>query len=80
MPEAEASGPEEEPDRPPAHYSTGRLTRRQAEVVNAWRARLAEDKPLPGQKKVSMEARLILGADDRPRASGVGQHQNENAR
>ena len=67
--EAEASGPEEEPDRPPVHYSTGRLTRRQAEVVNAWRARLAEDRPLPGQRKASMEARLILGADDRPRAS-----------
>jgi|SRR5579859_7611063 len=57
-----------EEDRPPVHYSTGRLTRRQAEVVNRWRARLAEDRPLPGAEPVSRAARL-LGIDDRPRAS-----------
>jgi hypothetical protein len=50
------------------HYSTGRLTRRQAETVNRWRARLAEDRPLPGEERVSAAAR-ILGLDDRPRAS-----------
>jgi hypothetical protein len=68
---ADDSGDGEEPEerRPPVHYSTGRLTRRQAEVVNRWRARLAEDRPLPGEERASMAARLILGADDRPRAS-----------
>jgi hypothetical protein len=68
-----ASGPgdggEAEERQPPVHYSTGRLTRRQAEVVNRWRARLAEDRPLPGEEPVSRAARLVFGADDRPRAS-----------
>lgn len=66
-----ADGPREDQEdaRPPVHYSTGRLTRRQAETVNRWRARLAEDKPLPGQEPVSEAARLIMGLDDRPRAS-----------
>jgi hypothetical protein len=34
-----------------------------------WRDRLAEDKPLPGVERVSVAARLIFGADDRPKAS-----------
>jgi hypothetical protein len=51
------------------HYSTGRLTRAQAGLVNAWRARLREDRPLPGQRPVSAAGR-ILGASNRPRASG----------
>lgn len=51
------------------HYSTGRLTRAQADLVNAWRARLREDRPLPRQRPVSAAGR-ILGASNRPRASG----------
>jgi hypothetical protein len=50
------------------HYSTGRLTGAQAAVVNSWRARLLEDRPLPGRTRVSAAARL-LGMDDRPPAS-----------
>ena len=50
------------------HYSTGRLTAAQAGLVDAWRARLREDRPLPGQPGVSAMARLA-GASDRPRAS-----------
>jgi hypothetical protein len=53
---------------PPAHYSTGRLTRVQADAVNRWRARLMLDRPLSGQKKVLAGLRM-LGIDDRPRAS-----------
>lgn len=53
---------------PARHYSTGRLTRAQAAVVNRWRARLREDRPVDGQRLVSAEARL-LGATDRPPAS-----------
>ena len=53
---------------PPRHYSTGRLTRAQADLVNAWRARLAADRPLPGRDRVGEAARL-LGLDDRPPAS-----------
>ncbi len=62
---------EEEPGeerRPPVHYSTGRLTGRQAGVVNRWRARLAENKPLPGQDPVPPGLRM-LGIDNRPKAS-----------
>jgi hypothetical protein len=55
-------------DEAPAHYSTGRLTRVQADVVNAWRTRLLEDRPLPGERKRSPELRF-LGLDDRPAAS-----------
>ena len=58
-----------QPPPPPVHYSTGRLTRAQAEVVNAWRARLREDRPLPGQPRAGQVARRDPGADDRPRAS-----------
>ena len=50
------------------HYSTGRLTRAQAGLVNAWRARLREDKPVPGQPRAG-EARRPPGASGRPRAS-----------
>jgi hypothetical protein len=50
------------------HYSTGRLTPAQAGVVDRWRARLREDRPLPGHKRVPAVLRL-LGIDDRPRAS-----------
>lgn len=52
----------------PLHYSTGRLTRAQAELINKWRARLLEDRPLPGRRPVGELARL-LGLDDRPPAS-----------
>jgi hypothetical protein len=58
----------QEEDGLPRHYSTGRLTRTQAELVNGWRARLLEDRPLPGQPRVGGVLRL-LGLDDRPRAS-----------
>jgi hypothetical protein len=68
QPSARPGGAGEE-RRPPVHYSTGRLTGRQAGVVNRWRARLAEDRPLPGAERVSMAARLILRADNRPKAS-----------
>ncbi|MGH3191772.1 MAG: hypothetical protein ACRDOL_31895 [Streptosporangiaceae bacterium] len=51
------------------HYSTGRLTRAQADLLNTWRARLREDRPLPGQQPVSAAGRM-LGASNRPRASG----------
>jgi len=59
---------EEEAPRPPVHYSTGRLTRAQAAAVDRWRARLREDRPLPGQDRVSAVARM-LGSSDHPRAS-----------
>jgi hypothetical protein len=58
----------EEDEAPSAHYSTGRLTRAQAELVNQWRARLLEDRPLPGRARVGGMARLT-GLDDRPPAS-----------
>jgi hypothetical protein len=51
-----------------AHYSTGRLTPAQAQVVDRWRARLLEDVPLPGQEPVPIVMRL-LGMDNRPKAS-----------
>ena len=57
------------PDGPPVHYSTGRLTRAQADLVGAWRRRLQEDRPLPGRQPVSSALRR-QGIDDRPRASG----------
>lgn len=60
--------PDEEEPRPPVHYSTGRLTRAQAATVDRWRARLREDKPLPGAERVSTVARM-LGSSDHPRAS-----------
>jgi hypothetical protein len=50
------------------HVSTGRLTSAQAELVDRWRTRLLEDRPLPGKQPVS-EALRIAGGDDRPRAS-----------
>jgi hypothetical protein len=59
---------EEEEKRPPVHYSTGRLTLGQAAAVDRWRARLREDKPLPGEERVSAAARM-LGSSDHPRAS-----------
>jgi len=52
----------------PVHYSTGRLTRAQADTVDKWRARLRLDRPLPGQRPVGHAARM-LGFSDRPRAS-----------
>jgi hypothetical protein len=55
-------------DPAPVHYSTGRLTRGQAALVNTWRARLLLDRPLPRRDRVSKAARL-LGMDDRPPAS-----------
>jgi hypothetical protein len=58
----------EEEARPPVHYSTGRLTRAQAGVVDRWRERLREDRPLPGRQPVG-EALRLVGIDDRPRAS-----------
>jgi hypothetical protein len=51
-----------------APYSTGRLTRAQADVINRWRARLREDRPLPGECGIWPALRL-MGLDDRPRAS-----------
>lgn len=50
------------------HYSTGRLTAAQAQTVNAWRARLRLDKPLPGIKPKPGSLRA-LGIDDRPPCS-----------
>jgi len=50
------------------HYSTGRLTGPQADVIQRWRARLLEDRPLPGKEPVGPVLRL-LGIDDRPKAS-----------
>jgi hypothetical protein len=54
--------------RPPAHCSTGRLTTAQAGVVDAWRDRLREDRPLPGGDRAGEFARLA-GSSDHPRAS-----------
>ena len=65
---ADDRGEGEEPPPPPVHYSTGRLTKRQAQAVNAWRARLAEDRPLPGQEPVPPGMKA-LGIDNRPKAS-----------
>ena len=64
----EPAGDEEDPAAPPVHYSTGRLTRAQAGLVNAWRDRLREDRPLPGSQPAGEAARM-LGASDRPPAS-----------
>ncbi len=61
--EGSAAGP-----APLRHYSTGRLTGAQARLVNSWRARLLEDRPVPGQRPVGELARL-LGATDWPPAS-----------
>lgn len=58
----------EEPAAPAVHYSTGRLTGAQAKIVDAWRARLREDKPLPGVPRVSQALRM-LGVTDHPKAS-----------
>ncbi|SRR6266568_1618149 len=59
---------EDEQARPPAHCSTGRLTTAQAGVVDAWRGRLREDRPLPGRDRAGEAARLV-GSTDHPRAS-----------
>ncbi|MGV9383503.1 hypothetical protein ACWDRB_47355 [Nonomuraea sp. NPDC003707] len=61
---------DEEPQGPPSlvEYSTGRLTAAQANAVIQWRARLQEDRPLPGQEPKGPMLRLI-GLDDRPPAS-----------
>jgi hypothetical protein len=59
---------EDEQARPPAHCSTGRLTTAQAGVVDAWRDRLREDRPLPGRDRAGEAARLA-GSTDHPRAS-----------
>jgi hypothetical protein len=66
--EQDALGPGAEPEPAFAHYSTGRLTPTQAAVVDLWRARLLEDRPLPGQRPVGQMLRLT-GIDNRPRAS-----------
>ncbi|WP_188186988.1 hypothetical protein [Nonomuraea sp. SYSU D8015] len=58
----------ESDNRPPRHYSTGRLTARQSTIVQKWRDRLLKDKPLPGIERKSGQLRL-LGLDDRPPAS-----------
>jgi hypothetical protein len=55
-------------DQAPTHYSTGRLTLAQAGLINKWRARLLENRPLPGRPRAGGLARL-LGVDDRPPAS-----------
>src|ERR1017187_7670420 len=44
-------------DPAPVHYSTGRLTRGQAALVNTWRAPLPLDRPLPGPPAVGAVAR-----------------------
>jgi hypothetical protein len=44
------------------HYPKGGLTRRQPEVVSAWRARLRKNRTLPDREPGS-------GPDDRPQAS-----------
>ncbi len=59
---------EDEQARPAAHCSTGRLTTAQAGVVDAWRDRLREDRPLPGRDRAGEAARLA-GSTDHPRAS-----------
>jgi hypothetical protein len=66
METSSAELPDDAQDR--VHYSTGRLTGTQAGIVNSWRARLLEDRPLPGRTRVGAAARL-LGMDDRPPAS-----------
>ncbi len=63
-----AQSPEAAPEPEFAHYSTGRLTPAQATVVDRWRARLLEDRPLPGQRPVP-EMLRPMGIDNRPRAS-----------
>jgi hypothetical protein len=63
-----ASEGAEEEERRARHYSTGRLTLAQAELVDRWRVRLLADRPLQGQRPVGAALRL-LGIDDRPRAS-----------
>ncbi|MBO2464944.1 hypothetical protein [Actinomadura violacea] len=55
-------------DVPAVQYSTGRMTRTQAETVEKWRKRLQEDRPLPGVERKG-EALRLLGLDDRPPAS-----------
>lgn len=47
-----------------SHYSTGRLTLTQAQLVDGWRRRLQEDRPLSDQ-----DGERQPGLDDRPRAS-----------
>jgi hypothetical protein len=54
--------------RPAVHCSTGRLTREQAGTVDAWRARLLQDRPPAGRAPAGEAARLA-GATDHPRAS-----------
>lgn len=57
-------------EEPPRHYSTGRLTGAQAAVVNTWRDRLLEDRPLPGDRPTRTSPLMrLVGFDDRPRAS-----------
>lgn len=60
---------EDEAERPPKHYKTGNMTEAQATAVTAWRARLRQDKPLPGQDRVSSAARIVDGTSNHPRAS-----------
>jgi hypothetical protein len=60
---------EDEAERPPRHYKTGNMTEAQAAAVTAWRARLRQDKALPGQDRAGDAARLAEGASDHPRAS-----------
>ncbi|MFC7723387.1 hypothetical protein [Nonomuraea recticatena] len=59
---------EPEAGAPLAHYSTGRLTAAQAATIARWRARLQQDKPLPGLRPKGPVLRM-LGIDDRPPAS-----------
>src|ERR1017187_5741748 len=55
-------------DPAPVHYSTGRLTRGQAALVNTGGGRRLRDRPVPGRRPVGEVARL-LGLDNRPPAS-----------
>ena len=50
------------------HYSTGRLTAGQAQVMDRWRARLLEDEAPPGQPEIGLGERM-LGGNNRPRCS-----------
>ncbi|MGW2220485.1 hypothetical protein ACWCSD_36345 [Nonomuraea sp. NPDC001684] len=52
-----------------APYSTGLLNAAQAAAVEQWKARLHEDKPLPGVRKKGEVLRLVYHLDDRPACS-----------
>jgi hypothetical protein len=68
-PGSENDPPDEEAERRPTHYKTGNMNEAQAAAVDSWRARLRQDKPLPGQDRVSSAARIVDGTSNHPRAS-----------